>query len=115
MKIDDKDYQQHIVNHVYYHETCARQAMDKLLVIKDSHIWNNSLCNEFGLLAQGIGKQRPTEKYVNGTNTIFFIPRNKVAQEAKVTYKNIICNLCSLKSGTHKVQMIVGGNKLEYE
>ena len=69
--MDDKGYQQNIANHVYHQEIGTRQTMDKLLVVKDSCIWNNSLSNEFGRLAQGIGKQRPTEKYVNGTNTIF--------------------------------------------
>ena len=56
MKMDDKGYQQHVANHVYHHETGSRQTMDKLLVGKDSHVWNNSLSDEFGRLAQVIGK-----------------------------------------------------------
>ena len=70
--MDDKGYQQQISNHIYHQETGTRQTMDKLLVGKDSHIWNSSLRNEFGRLAQGIGKQRPAEQYVNSTNTIYF-------------------------------------------
>ena len=113
--MDEKGYQHHIANHVYQHETGARQTIDKLLVGKDSQTWNNSLSNEFGRLAQGIGKHRPTDQYVTGTNTIFFIPRNKVPYDAKVTYANIICNLHPLKSETHRVCMTVRGDKLEYE
>ena len=103
MKMDDKGYQEHIANNIYHQETGARQTMNKLLVGKNSHIWNNSFSNEFGRLAQDIGKQRPTEQYLNYTNTIFFVPRNKVPQEAKVTYKNLICDLRPLKSDTEYV------------
>ena len=113
--MDNKGYQHHIENYGYHHETCARQTIDKLLVGKDSQTWNNSLSNEFGRLAQGIGKHRPTEQYVTGTNTIFFIPCDKVPYEAKVTYTNLICNLRPLKSETHRVRMTVGGDKFEYE
>ena len=54
IKMDNKGYQQHIAHHVYHQEVNAKQTMDNILVGKGSHIWNNSLSNEFGQLAQGI-------------------------------------------------------------
>ena len=50
--------------------TPVQQTIDKLLAGKESEIWKTSLSNEFGRLAQGIGKNRPTKEYAKGTNTI---------------------------------------------
>ena len=47
----------------------------------DKAIWSNSLANEFGRLAQGIGG------CVKVTNTIYFIPKSDVPFTTnKVTY-----------------------------
>ena len=115
VQMNQMGYQHHIANHVYHHDTGARQTIDKLLAGKDSEIWKNSLSNEFGRLAQGVGKNRPKNKYVTGTNTIFFIPRDQVPADAKVTYANLICDLRPLKSETHRVRMTAGGDKLIYD
>ena len=115
MQMNEIGYQHHIANHVYHNDTGARQTIDKLLSGQDSDIWKTSLSNEFGRLAQGVGKHRPTKDYVKGTNTIFFIPRNQVPADAKVTYANLICDLRPLKSETHRVRMTAGGDKLIYD
>jgi hypothetical protein len=43
-------------------------------------IWNEAAANEFGRLAQGVGNR------IDGSNTIFFIPRQAVPKEKIVTY-----------------------------
>ena len=44
-------------------------------------IWENSFANEIGRLAQGVGTRMPS-----GTNTIFFISKDKVPAGRTVTY-----------------------------
>jgi hypothetical protein len=52
-------------------------------------IWNTSVAYEFGHLAQGVGGR------VKATNTIFFIPKDKVPKDRMqdVTYGSFSCNL----------------------
>ena len=104
-----------MANHVYHQHTGAKQCIGRLLQGKDVDIWTQSLLNKLGWLAQGIGKNRTDDKYFKETNTRFFIPRHHVPQDAKVTYANLICDLRPLKSEGHRVQMKVGGGKLEYD
>ena len=44
-------------------------------------IWENSFANEIGRLAQGVGTRMPY-----GTNTILFIPKDKLPTGKTVTY-----------------------------
>ena len=73
------------------------------------------LSNKFGQLARDVGRNRIDEKYVEGVNTIFFIPRHHVPHDVKVTYANLICDLILLIAEAHRIWMIVGGDKLEYD
>ena len=115
MQLNPKEFQHHIANHVYHNDTGARQTIDKLLASKESEFWKTSLSNEFGRLAQGVEKNRLPKKHVAGISTIFFIPQDKFTSNTKVTYANLICDLRPLKSETHRVKMIVGGDKLVYD
>ena len=45
-----------------------------------------SATNELGRMAQGVGKNADSTQRTKGTNTIFFIPANKVPFGRKVTY-----------------------------
>ena len=49
-----------------------------------------------------------------GNNTIFFIPRSKVPTSKKVTYGRLVATIRALKAETHRVRLIVGGDRLEY-
>ena len=73
------------------------------------------LANEFCRLIQGVGKYRSKSEYFQVTNTIFFIHWDQVLDGSKVTYANLICDVRPLEAEKHRVQMTVGGNKLEYE
>ena len=83
-------------------------SMDALLAGDDSTIWCNSLGNELGRLAQGIGNR------IVGTNTIDFIRRSDVPIGKKVTYTNFICNKRPLKEESMRVRITVGGDRLDY-
>ena len=51
-------------------------------------IWGNSFANEIVRLAQGVGTRMPS-----GTNTIFFIPKEKLPEGRTVTYGRIVAKI----------------------
>ena len=114
-QIDKQVYVHHIANQVYHENTGIKQTVDKLLIGKDKDIWDKSLANKFGRLAQGFGKTRRQEDFVQGTNTIFFISKDKVPQGANVTYAILTCDLRPIKTETHQIHITVGGDKLTYD
>lgn len=71
--------------------------------------WEESLANEFGRLANGIGTRIPT-----GTNTIKFIARDQVPHGRTVTYARLVCELKPHKAETRRTRLTVGGNLLSY-
>ena len=88
--------------------------MDKILSGTLSNTWTRLLSNELGRLSQGVGTGKPPGQQVVGTNTICFIPRNKVPVRSKVTYAYFICDVRPLKEEEHRVKLTVGGEKLDY-
>ena len=48
--------------------------------------WTFSTSNELGRMAQGVGRNKDGTQRTKGTNTIFFIPANKVPFGQKITY-----------------------------
>jgi hypothetical protein len=75
----------------------------------DKDIWITALANDLGRLAQGIGTRKPS-----GTNTIFFVKREAVPNDRKVTYGRLVSSLRPTKAETHRVRVTVGGDKLDY-
>ena len=62
-----------------------------------------------GRLAQGVSKR------IEGTNTIYFIPKEELPfKTKKVTYPKIVCDVLPSKAETHRTCITVGGNLLEY-
>jgi hypothetical protein len=53
-----------------------------------TEVWTQSFANELGQLANGVDTCIP-----EGTNTIFFIKRNQVPTDRKVTYGRIVCTV----------------------
>jgi hypothetical protein len=55
--------------------TAGKQgSLKKLLLGPDAKTWNYGLSNEWGrILPFGIGRNRPIEKRIKGTGTVFFI------------------------------------------
>ncbi len=72
---------------------------------KHKETWEKSAANEFGQLAQGLKNGR-----VKGTNTTFFISKDKFAKDrAKdITYGSFRCNLKPNKTETHRTRLTTG-------
>ena len=64
---------------------------------KHAKVWSESLANEFGQLAQGVGGR------VKGTNTIFFIQKDHIPIDRRkdVTYGSFVCELKPNKEEKH--------------
>ena len=72
-------------------------------------IWENSFANEIGRLAHGFGT-----RIVSGTNTIFFIPEDKVPAGRTVTYGRIVAKIRPQKAETHRTRLNVGGSLIHF-
>ena len=72
-------------------------------------IWENSFANEIGRLSQGVETRMPS-----GTNTIFFIPKNKVPAGRTVTYGITVDEIIPQKAETHRTRLTVGGNLINF-
>jgi hypothetical protein len=70
--------------------------------------WKKAAANEFGRLAQGVGGR------IEGSNTIFFIPRHAVSKGKNVTYGRFVVDICPSKTETRRVRLTVGGNLIQY-
>jgi hypothetical protein len=72
-------------------------------------VWNKAEANEFGRLAQGVGGR------IEGSNTIFFIPRQAVPKGKNDTsYGTFVVDIRPNKTETHRVCLTVGGNLIQY-
>ena len=72
-------------------------------------IWGNSFANEIGRLVQGVETRMPS-----GTNTIFFIPKDKLPADITVTYGRILAKIRPQKAETHRTRLTVGGNLINF-
>ena len=80
-----------------------------LMRCPDKDIWNTSLANDLGRLAQGVGTIMPT-----GTITVFLIPRSAVLVGRTVTYLRLVASIQTHKTETHRIRFTVGGNRLDF-
>ena len=67
---------------MYHLETGHKQSRDELLEGQESPMFTTSLTNEIGRLAQGIGKNRPANEKIEGTNTINFLKQRQAPRNA---------------------------------
>jgi hypothetical protein len=51
---------------------------------------------------------------IEGSNTIFFIPRQSVPKGGFVTYGRFVVDIHHNKTETHRVRLAVGGNLIQY-
>ena len=100
-------------NHVLYPTTGTACSYIKLstggVPGQSATVWEKSLANEFGTLANGVSTRMPT-----GSNTIKIISKQQVPKDRKVTYGSMVCDIRPQKAETHRVRLTVGGgsNKL---
>ena len=96
----------HFLHHVYNPQG-KRETIDSLLKGPHSKIWERSLSNDWGRLAQG------NDFGVRATNTIDFIHKHEVPAGKKVTHASFPCDYRPLKEETHRVRITVGGDRLD--
>ena len=89
-------------NHIF-DANGKKENIDSLLSGPDSIIWNKSVSNEFGRLAQG------NDAGFIGTNTIHFIHKSEILIGKVVIYGNFICDIRPLKSEKYRTRLTVGG------
>jgi hypothetical protein len=65
------------------------------------------LGNELGRICQGI-------KDIAGTNTAFFVELPSIPKDRKITYGKLVCNCKPNKTEKHRVRLMVGGDRLDY-
>ena len=80
-----QDYEAHI-SHLYHPVTGEKESYDSLRA-QDPEKWERAFSNEMGRLAQGVGTCMPY-----GNDNIFFIKKNQVPANKKVTYANPVCD-----------------------
>jgi hypothetical protein len=98
----------HMANSVINEETGA--SLEYRHLINDASnftIWNEAAANEFGRLAQGVGNR------IDGSNTLFFIPRQAVPKGKNVTYGRFVVDIRPKKSEVHRVRLTVGSNLIQ--
>ena len=72
-------------------------------------IMENYFSNEFDRLTQGVGTRMPS-----GTNTIFFIPKDKVTAGRTITYRRIVAEIRPQNAETHLTRLTAGGNIINF-
>jgi len=103
---------QHIFEHKASHifrPNGTKETIDSVLQGPDKAIWEKSLSNEWGRLAQG------NKHGVRSTDTIDFIHKHEVPQDSSVTYASFVLNHKPLKTESHRVRITVGADKLPYD
>jgi hypothetical protein len=70
-------------------------------------VWNKA-ADEFELLDQGVRGR------IEGSNTIFFIPRQAIPKKKIVTFGRFVVDIHPNKTETHRVHLTMGGNLIQY-
>ena len=98
-----------VANAVIDHDTGVSLEYAALSRGPDKEKWVQSLANDFGRLAQGVGNR------IRGNNTMFFIRPSKIPTGRKVTYLRLVSTIRPNKAEQNRVRITVGGDRLDYE
>ena len=92
-------------------DTQSVAEYDELSKCSDGDLWIQANTEEFGRLAQGLGKDSdmPT-----GTDTIFFIHPSQMPNGRKATYLRIVCADRPEKPQPRRVRHTIGGDQIDY-
>ena len=95
------------VRHIYNQQK-KKGMIDSLQASSPKDIWEKTLSNEWGHLAQG--------NYfgITTNDSIDFINFTKVPNDRDKAYASFVCNHRPLKSESWRVCIVVGGDRLSY-
>ena len=97
-----------LINHIYTADG-RKETVNSLLTGKDAKIWNPSMSNELGRIAQG------NNAGVAFADCVDYISYNDVPKNKKVTYASFVCDYRPMKDDKYRIRLVVGGDKLVYE
>ena len=89
--------------------TKSMEYRDLLVDPTTCNVWLRLAANEFGRLTQGLLDNRAA-----ATNTIFFIPINKIPRHKRPTYARFVCSFRPQKPEPYPTRLTVGGNLIDY-
>jgi hypothetical protein len=98
----------HLASAVIYPVT--GKEMEYSALMKDTQLqplWTRGFGNICGPLFQGI-------RDIAGTDTCFFIKITNLLKDRKITYGKIVCDYKPHKKEKERVQLTVGGDRLDY-
>jgi hypothetical protein len=72
--------------------------------------WQISSANEFGRTMQGVGKTRPDEDKIEGTDTMHLIKKCDIPKNKKITYARFCSDIRPQKAETHRTRLTAGGD-----
>jgi len=77
---------------------------------KHKEIWTKAGANEFGRLAQGVGRR------IDGTNTIFFVHKHEIPQDRlkDITYIKFVMSVRTEKDDPNCIRATLDGNLIHY-
>ena len=117
-KAKDHPLPQHFAYSVWDDETGRMLEFRHLLNHKNSDIkkkWGRSGANEYGRLMQGIGKKRPPEERIEGTNSMQFIKKKQVPKGKIITYARFVADIRPQKDEKERMRLTAGGDRLIYD
>ena len=77
--------------------------------------WQRSSANEFGRTMQGVGKNRPKEEGIEGTDTMHLIKKCDIPKGKQITYARFVSEIRLQKAETHRTRLTAGGDRLDYD
>jgi Reverse transcriptase (RNA-dependent DNA polymerase) len=93
-------------------DTGAPNEYHQLLKSSEGELWEQSACEEWARLAQGLPTHGiPTSE---GTGTIKFIPITELPKGRKATYPRIVVADRPQKQQSRRVRVTVGGDQIHY-
>ena len=95
----------HYINHICTKEG-KKETIDSLLNGPNKNIWEKSLRNDWGRLAQG------NMHGVRHADTIDFVHKHEVPSDSKVTCVSYVCDYHPLKEEPFRVRITAGGDRL---
>ena len=110
LQMDEWAYHDHFAGAII--DETTGKSLEYRDLIKDEKIrliWERSLANKIGRLAQGI-------RDVKGTNTFFFIPKADIPKDRlkDITYGRIVVSYRPQKLEKHRSRLTVGGDQINY-
>ena len=94
---------------IHANTSMSMEYHDLIMDPTTKDVWLCSAANEFSHLAQGL-----PDKHIDPTNTILFIPIDRVPHDKRPTYACFVCSYRPQKAEPHHTCLTVGGNLIDY-